>query len=199
MKIILVGASGDIGRAAYAELSGRHDVITVGHTSGDIQIDLADRASIDTMYRQTGEVDAVISTVGEVHFGALTEFTEEQFMLGMHNKVMGQVNLVLAGMAHVRDTGSFTLTSGVLNRDPIRLGAGAAAANGALDGFVRGAAIELPRGLRINIVSPGLLDVSVERYGSFFHGHEPVSAARVGLAFAKSVEGALTGQVIIVE
>ena len=68
----------------------------------------------------------------------------------------------------VHDYGSFTLTIGVLNRDPIRMGAGAATANGAIDGFVVGSAIEMPRGLRINVVSPGLLDVSEERYGSFF-------------------------------
>ena len=120
-------------------------------------------------------------------------------MLGLTNKVMGQVNLVLAGLDHVGDGGSFTLTSGVLDRDPVRMGTGAATANGALGGFVTGAAIEMPRGLRINVVSPGLLEVSEKRYGSFFPGHERVSSERVGLAYAKSVEGALTGQVIIVE
>jgi NAD(P)-dependent dehydrogenase (short-subunit alcohol dehydrogenase family) len=119
-------------------------------------------------------------------------------MLGLTNEVMGQVNLVLAGMGYVADGGSFTLTSGVLGRDPIRMGVGAATANGAIGGFVFGAAIEMPRGLRINVLSPGLLEVSATRYADFFHGHEAVSSKRVGLAYAKSVEGALTGQVIIV-
>ena len=199
MKVIVIGAEGDIGRAACAELSSRHDIIKVGRSSGDIRADIADRASIEAMFRTTGKVDAVVSAAGSVHFGPLTEFTEEQFMLGLTNKVMGQVNLVLAGLDYVGDGGSFTLTSGVLDRDPVRMGTGAAAANGALGGFVTGAAIEMPRGLRINVVSPGLLEVSEKRYGSFFPGHERVSSERVGLAFAKSVEGALTGQVIIVE
>ena len=199
MKVIVIGAEGDIGRAACAELSSRHDIIKVGRSSGDIRADIADRASIEAMFRTTGKVDAVVSAAGSVHFGPLTEFTEEQFMLGLTNKVMGQVNLVLAGLDYVGDGGSFTLTSGVLDRDPVRMGTGAAAANGALGGFVTGAAIEMPRGLRINVVSPGLLEVSEKRYGSLFPGHERVSSERVGLAFAKSVEGALTGQVIIVE
>ncbi len=199
MKVIVIGATGDIGRAACAELSTRHEVIKVGRSSGDILADIADRASIDAMYEKTGKVDAVVSAVGSVHFGPLTDFTEEQFMLGLTNKVMGQVNVVLGGMDHVADEGSFTLTSGVLDRDPIRMGAGAATANGALGGFVVGAAIEMPRGLRINVVSPGLLEVSAGRYGNFFPGHEMVSSKRVGLAYAKSVEGAVTGQVIIVE
>ena len=199
MRIILVGASGDIGRAAHSELKSRHEVISAGRASGDIHVDIADRTSIESMYRQTGPVDAVISTTGAVHFGPLTEFTEEQFMLGLTHKVMGQVNLVLAGIEHLRDAGSFTLTSGVLDRDPVRLASGAATANGALGGFVKGAAIELPRSLRINVVSPGLLDVSERRYGHFFPGHERVPSERVGRAYTKSVEGAITGQVIVVE
>lgn len=199
MKIIVIGASGDVGRAACDELSIRHEIIKVGRSSGDIRADIGDRASVEAMYREAGKVDAVVSTAGAVHFGALTEFTEEQFMLGLTNKVMGQINVVLAGMDYVTDGGSFTLTSGVLDRDPIRMGAGAATANGALGGFVTGASIEMPRGIRLNVVSPGLLDVSEPRYGDWFPGHEVVSSKRVGLAFAKSVEGAINGQVIVVE
>lgn len=199
MKIIVIGATGDIGRAACEELGGRHEIVRVSRSGGDIQADIGDPASIDAMYKAAGPVDAVVCTAGSVHFGPLAEFTEEQFMLGLSNKVMGQVNVVLRGLDHVRDGGSFTLTSGVLDRDPIRLGAGAATANGALGGFVTGAAIEMPRGLRLNVVSPGLLDISEERYGAFFAGHERVPAARVGRAYAKSVEGLLTGKVIVVE
>lgn len=199
MRIIVIGADGDIGRAVCAELSPRHQIIKVGRNSGDIHADLADRASLDAMFAKTGTVDAVVSAAGSVHFGPLPQFTEEQFLLGLHNKVMGQVNVVLAGLDHVTDGGSFTLTSGVLDRDPVRQGTGAATANGALGGFVVGAAIEMPRGLRINVVSPGLLDVSRERYGNYFHGHETVPSERVGRAFAKSVEGAVTGKVLIVE
>jgi len=106
-------------------------------------------------------------------------------MLGLRDKVMGQVHLVLGGLATVREAGSLTLTSGVLDRDPIRMGTGAAAANGALRGFALGAAIEMPRRLRINVVSPGLLEVSVARYGKWFPGHEPVSSKRVGLPTQK--------------
>jgi len=199
MKIIVIGAEGDIGRAACAALSPHHEVIKVGRSTGDIHADIGDRSSIEAMYEKAGTVDAVVCAAGAVHFGPLTEFTEEQFMLGLTNKVMGQVNLVLVGMNHLSDGGSFTLTSGVLDRDPIRLGTGAATANGALAGFVAGASIELPRGLRINVVSPGMLDVSEPRYGAFFPGHEPVPSDKVGRAYLKSVSGAMTGEVIIVE
>jgi len=199
MKIIVVGAEGDIGKAACKELGERHELIRVGRSSGEIQIDMTDRASIEDMYARLGPVDAVVSTAGDVHFGSLEDHTEETIMLGLRQKVMGQINLVLAGLKYMNDGGSFTLTSGVLDRDPIRMGVGAATANGALGGFVVGSAIEMPRQLRINVVSPGLLDVSVPRYGKWFAGHDPVSSQRVGRAYAKSVEGAITGQVIIVQ
>jgi len=105
---------------------------------------------------------------------------------------------VLIGKDHVNDHGSFTLTSGVLDRDPIRQGANAATVNAALSGFVLSAAIEMPRGIRINVVSPGLLEASAKKYDGLFPGHEPVSSKRVGLAYVKSVDGALTGKVVTV-
>ncbi|MFK7941232.1 MAG: short chain dehydrogenase [Roseovarius sp.] len=199
MRILLIGASGDIGQAAHAELGQRHKVICAGRTSADMTVNIADMSSVTAMYDQLGPVDAVVCCAGNVHFGALPDMSPDQMMQGLNDKVMGQINLVLAGFDHVSPTGSFTLTSGVLDRDPIAMGTGAATANGALAGFVKGAAIEMPHRQRINVVSPGLLEVSVPRYGDWFAGHVPVSSARVGLAYAKAVEGAGTGQVIIVE
>ena len=199
MKIIVIGANGAVGKTAVDALGDRHEIITVGRSSGDFKVDIEDQKSVRSMYNEVGKVDAVVSAVGHGHFGGVAEMSSDQFMKGITHKVLPQVNLVLVGIDHMNDGGSFTLTSGVLNRDPIRGGASAAAANGALDGFVIGAAIDMPRGIRINAVSPGLLQVSVDRYDGFFPGHEPVSSERVGLAYCKSVEGAITGQVIIVE
>ena len=198
MKIMVVGASGDIGKVACETLGSRHDIITVGRSVGMHRVDMSDLNEVNALFREVGVVDAVVSCEGDAAFALLEEFDQETFMVGLQQKVMGQVNLVLAGLDAVADGGSFTLTSGVLDRDPIRMGANAATANGALAGFVRSAAIEMKRGLRINVVSPGLLDVSVERYGAWFHGHKPVSSKDVGLAYVKCVEGVLTGQVVIV-
>ena len=198
MKIILVGASGDVGQAAHAELSKRHQVIRVGRSTGDVTVDIAERPSIEAMYNKVGAFDALVSAAGDVHFAPLVEHTESTFRLGLDQKTMGQINLVLGGLPRISDNGSFTLTSGVLDRDPIVSGTAAATANGALAGFATGDAVEMARGLRINVVSPGLLETSEARYGSFFPGHERVSSDRVGRAFAKCVEGAITGQVVIV-
>jgi NAD(P)-dependent dehydrogenase (short-subunit alcohol dehydrogenase family) len=199
MRILVVGAEGTVGKAAISDLSKRHEIISAGRNSGTIKVDVMDEASVLAMFKVAGKIDAVITTTGHTHFGPVAEMTPELFRKGVNDKLMGQINVALIGMHHVNDGGSITLTSGVTNRDPIRKGANAAAVNGALDDFALSAAIEMPRGLRINVVSPGLLEESAKKYDGFFPGHEPVSSARVGIAYTKAVEGAMTGQVIVVE
>jgi NAD(P)-dependent dehydrogenase (short-subunit alcohol dehydrogenase family) len=199
MRVLVVGTAGNVGKAAVAELKPRHEVITAGRSSGDVRVDLLDASSISAMYKKLGKLDAVVACAGHAYYGPLATMNEAQFMMGLKDKLMGQVNLVLLGTPHVNDRGSFTLTSGVLDRDPILKGANGATVNAALKGFVTSAAIELERGIRINVVSPGLLQESAKKYEGLFPGHETVSSARVGIAYAKSVEGAITGQVIIIE
>ena len=195
MRIVLVGASGTIGQAVAKELGERHEIVAVGSKSGEVRMDVTDAASIRAGFERIGRADAVVSTVGKVKFAPLEEMAEADYEVGLKDKLMGQVNLVLIGRGFVNDGGSFTLTSGVLSHDPIRFGSSASMVNGAIDAFVRAAAVELPRGLRINAVSPGVLQESMETYGPYFRGHEPVPAARVALAYARSVEGRRTGQV----
>lgn len=195
MKIILVGASGTIGQAIDRELRERHDIVRVGRNSGELQMNIADAASIRRLFEQTGPFDALISAAGNAHFGALEELSAKEFAVGLDDKLMGQINLVLIGREFANEGASFTLTSGVLSEDPIRYGAAVSTVNAALDGFVRAAAIELPRGLRINGVSPTILEESLPAYGPYFRGFKAVPAATVALAYAKSAEGRQTGQV----
>lgn len=194
MKILLVGASGTIGKAVAAELGARHTIITAGRSSGE-KVDIADLASVRALFARVGKLDAIVSAAGNVHFGPLAEMTPDLFGIGLKDKLMGQVNLVLAGQEALNDGGSFTLITGILAQDPIRFGSSATMVNGALEAFVRAAAIELPRGLRINAVSPTVLVESMAGYGPYFRGYKPVPAAEAALGFAKSVEGAQTGQV----
>ncbi|MGB0910024.1 MAG: short chain dehydrogenase [Nitrospirales bacterium] len=197
MKVVVVGASGTIGRAVVAELGSRHDIVKVGHRNGDETVDITSAESIQKLFQSIGKVDAVVSTTGSGHFGPLETLTEKEFAIGIESKLMGQINLVLIGCEFMNDGGSFTVTSGVLSHDPIYCGAAVTTVNAGLEGFVLGASIEMPRGIRINAVSPEVVTESMEKIGSFFRGHVPVPASRVALAYSKSVEGRLNGQVFL--
>ena len=194
MKIALIGASGTIGRAVAHELSQRHEIITVGKTQGQYQVDITRSDSIRGLFERIGKVDAIVSTAGTLHFGPLAEMTAEQFKIGRHDKLLGQIDLALIGQHYLNQGGSITLTSGIVSDEPIRFGANASAVNSAIDGFVRGAAVEL-QGARINSVSPTVLQESWEGYGPYFSGFEAAPAQRVALAYSRSVEGAQTGRV----
>ncbi|WP_410209204.1 short chain dehydrogenase [Aquirhabdus sp.] len=195
MKVIVIGATGTLGKAVSNELAARHDVIEVGKHKGQYQVDLTNSESIKALFEKTGKVDAIIATTGKVHFGPLTEMTAEQFKIGLHDKLLGQIDLVLIGQHYLNAGGSITLTSGILTEQPIRLGVNATTANAALEGFVLAAAAEFSHGIRINIVSPTVLQESLKSYGSFFIGFEPVAASRAALAYSRSVDGIQTGQV----
>ena len=198
MKILLIGANGTVGSAVDKELAQRHEVIRIGRSSGDFQVDISDSASIRALFEKTGKFDALVCAAGNVTFAPLAEMSSQSFALGLQDKLMGQVNLLLIGREFANDGASFTFTSGILNRDPIRTGASAALVNGAIDAFVKAAAIELPRGLRINSVSPNVLLEAMGSYAPYFRGFKPVPAADVALAYAKSVEGLQTGQTYLV-
>jgi NAD(P)-dependent dehydrogenase (short-subunit alcohol dehydrogenase family) len=195
MRIVHFGANGTVGEPVATEFSKRHEVIRVNRTSGDHRADLTDPQSVDRLFEKIGKVDAIVCTAGHVHFGPLAAMTAELLMKGLKDKVMGQANAVLAGIKYLNDRGSITLTSGVLSEDFVAHGSAFAMANGALEAFVGAAAIELPRGLRINIVNPGLLEEDFEKFSAFFQGFQTVSGPRVALAYCKSVEGAQTGKV----
>jgi len=194
MKIIIVGASGTIGKGIVEELGPRHDLITAGRTA-DLKMDITDPSSIKAAYEKVGKFDAVISAAGHVKFAPFAEMKEEDYRFGIDDKLMGQVNLVLIGRDFINDAGSFTLTTGVLDCDPIPMGTSATMVNGAINGFTIASAIEMPRGIRINTVSPGVIEEAMENYAPYFRGHQPVPAARAALGYAKSVEGLQTGQI----
>lgn len=159
-----------------------------------MSVDITSPESIKEMYEKAGAVDAVINASGGANFKAVPDLTPELNEKGIESKLKGQVNLVLLGQGYVNDGGSFTLTTGVMMDDPIPLGASAAMANGGVKAFVKAAAIEIPRGIRINCVSPNVVQESWEKLGDFFAGFNPVPADRVARAYVKSVEGAQTGQ-----
>jgi NAD(P)-dependent dehydrogenase (short-subunit alcohol dehydrogenase family) len=196
MRIIMVGATGTIGQRLYAELSQRHEVVKASKSKGDVKVDITSRESIEQMYKQAGKFDAVIVAAGGGYMGPFSQTTEEHFYQGIRSKMMGQINLVMVGKDYINDNGSFTITSGILADEPIKNAVVLSTINAALHGFVVGATPELTRGIRLNVVCPGVVADSYEALGPYFPGHDPVPMDKVVRAYQKSVEGVINGQVL---
>ena len=193
MKILLVGATGTIGTAVAQALEARHEVLRASHSRSPLAVDLADPESIRRLYSQVGRVDAVVSVAGQAAFRPLLALTDADFALSLANKLMGQVNLVRLGADAVADGGSFTLTSGILSRQPMAGAAAISMVNAGLEGFARGAALELPRGIRINAISPGWVRETLVAMKMDPAPGTP--AAVVARSYVEAVEGRMTGQV----
>ncbi|KVO25511.1 short-chain dehydrogenase [Burkholderia ubonensis] len=197
MKIVVIGAGGDVGRATADELArnGKHEVIRVGRTRGDHQVDITSDDSVGSLFEQIGRVDAIVVAAGNVILAPIEKMTAADFHKGLQDKLLGQVRVALVGQHYLSDGGSITLTSGIAVDDPIAQGSHAAASNAGIEGFVRAAACDFRRGIRINAVSPTMLIESVERFGPFFPGYEGVPATRVAIAYRRSVEGVHSGRI----
>ena len=191
MRILVVGATGTIGRAVVAALGPGNEIVPVSSRSTAITLDLAAPSSIRDMYRSAGKLDAVVCTAGLAKFAALGELSDADFRLSLDNKLMGQVNLVRFGFEHVADGGSFTLTTGILARSPTRGSAAISLVNAGVEGFVRAAALEAPRGIRVNAVSPPWVSETLKALN--MDPSQGLPAATVARAYVRSVTGRDTG------
>ncbi|MES2377831.1 MAG: short chain dehydrogenase [Bacteroidota bacterium] len=195
MKIIIVGATGTMGQYLTAAFEKEHEIIRVASKGGDIQADITSAESIENMFKQAGPFDALISTAGPTYVGPWKKMTGQEFRKGVEGKLMGQVNLVLIGQHYINSKGSFTLITGALTDEPQRNFANASAANGAVEGFVRAAALELENGIRINAVSPTVIEDSPQ-YFPYFPGEIPTTMLQLEYGFRKSLFGVHTGHII---
>ncbi|HDX8425601.1 MULTISPECIES: short chain dehydrogenase [Aeromonas] len=198
--VILIGAQGKMGQAALSGL-GKHKVITASRSGEgcDFQVDITSRESIERLYQNVGSFDAVVNTAGYCEYAPFGEMSDEQWQTTIQSKLMGQINLVNIGLNYINQGGSFTLISGILNIKPIPLAIADATTSGAIDTFVQSVAHELPRGIRINVVNPTVLEEAWDVYGEMMPGFQPVPGALVGKAFERSVDGFISGQVLYVD
>jgi len=195
MKIIIVGATGTMGTYLSSAFEKENEIIRVASQGGDFQVDITSPEAIEKFFQAVGSFDALISTAGPTFVGPWKKLNDETFRKGVEGKMMGQINLVLIGQHYINPKGSFTLITGALTEEPQINFANASAANGAVEGFVRAAAIELENGIRINAVSPTVIENS-PHYFPYFPGEIPTTMKQLEFMFRKSVFGAVTGHVI---
>ncbi len=194
-KIIVVGATGRLGRVVVNGLKD-YEVIRAGRSGPDLKIDALDFESVSDVFASVGTFDGLISCIGGTPFKTFEELTMEDFALGLSKKCFSQLNLAKAAIPFLSDNGSITLTSGIIGDEPILAGSCAAAANGALNMSVSTLAAEYAGRLRINVVSPSIIENSVEDYGMLFDGFEPTSEKRIIEAYRRTISAPISGRVL---
>ena len=194
MRVVVIGATGTIGRAVATALEGRHEMVRVARTRADYRVDIASSDSIQKLLDAIGPFDAMICAAGLAKFGPLETLTDADFRLGLSSKLMGQINLLRMGLAQGRDGASFTLTSGVLASEPTPGSSAISPANAGVEAFVRAAALEMPRKMRINAVSPPWVSETLIAMGR--NPSQGLPAAKVAAAYVESVEGRRNGEVL---
>ncbi|MET7028890.1 short chain dehydrogenase [Sediminicola luteus] len=196
MKILIIGGNGTIGNKVASHFDKEHEVLIAGRSSGNVTVDIANSTSIKKMFEKTGKVDAVICIAGEAKWANFSDLSEEDYYIGLKSKLMGQVNLVRIGQHYVNPKGSITLTSGILADDPVVKTTSAAMVNGGIHSFVQAAALEIENGVRVNVVSSGMVEDAYEKYKDYFPGHNPIPMNKVVKGYVRSVKGMGNGEVI---
>ncbi|WP_417592168.1 short chain dehydrogenase [Owenweeksia hongkongensis] len=196
MRILIIGGKGTIGSVVTSHFEKTNDVLIAGRTSGDVTVDIADSKSIKAMFEKMGKLDAIICIAGEAKWGDFDDLTEEDYYVGLKSKLMGQVNLVRIGQNYLTANGSITLSTGILADDPVVKTTSAAMVNGAIHSFVKAVNLEIRNGIRVNVVSSGMVEAAYDKYKDYFPGHNPIPMTKVVNAYVRSVNGKGEGEII---
>lgn len=193
MKIIVIGSTGTIGAAVVEALRAEHEVIGV-HRKSDPAVDIQDASTVERLFDRIRDVDAVVCAAGGAAWKPLDQLGDEDFTSSVGNKLMGQVNVIRHALRRLRDRGSVTVTSGVLAQSPMPGSAAVSLVNAGLEGFVRAAALEAPRGIRVNVVSPPWVTETLRAMKMDESSGLP--AAEVAKSYVAAVEGTAKGETI---
>ncbi len=193
MKILIIGGTGTIGKEVVQLLDQEHEVIAVGNTKGEHTVDISNKDSIEKLFKNVGQVDAIFNISGQGEFGKFDDKNNTGYELSWNNKVMGQVNLVRIGLDYLKTGGSITLTSGSSAKNPNPGTASISMACAAIDTFVATAALEISDDRKINVVSPGFVKETMELLG--MDSSTGIPAKEVATYYQKSLEANTNGQV----
>eukprot|EP00918_Siedleckia_nematoides_P061804 GHVU01134868.1.p1 GENE.GHVU01134868.1~~GHVU01134868.1.p1 ORF type:complete len:201 (-),score=20.21 GHVU01134868.1:91-693(-) len=196
MKILIIGGNGTIGKTVVAHFKENNQIIIAGRSNSDVTVDISDSKSIKVMFEQIGKLDAIICIAGEAKWDDFNNLTEDDYYIGLKSKLMGQVNLVRIGQQYLNPKGSITLSTGILADDPVVKTTSAAMVNGGIHSFVQAVALEIENGIRVNVVSSGMVEDAYKKYKDYFPGHNPIPMHKVINGYVRSVNGKGNGEII---
>lgn len=193
MKILVIGSTGTLGAAVVSALAGRHEVVGASR-NGNPRVDLEDETSIETLFHAVTDLDAIVVSAGGAAFKPITELTPEDFAYSYRSKLGGQIAVIRAAFKHLKDNGSVTVTSGVLAQQAMAGAAVVSVVNAGLEGFVRVAALEAPRGIRVNVVSPPWAKPTLKKFG--MDEAIGLTPEQIAKAYVAAVEGKQKGETL---
>jgi NAD(P)-dependent dehydrogenase (short-subunit alcohol dehydrogenase family) len=164
MKILVIGGTGTLGSALVSTLKENHEVISVGRTKGDYQVNIEDKASLEKLLGEIGEVDGIISTCGDGRMAPFQTQSDNDIDLAINSKLRGQLDIIRLGVHTVKENGFILITTGTASLNYMPGASSITMANTALEGYVKAIHVEPYKGIRINAVSPYFIKETCELF-----------------------------------
>jgi len=172
-KILIFGGSSGIGLATAEAAVAEGGIVTIAsrdetrlkqaasNLNGKVTISVVDilrHDAIECFFKDAGMFDHIIVSAASTKTGPVRQLALEDAYASMDSKFWGAYRVAKA--ARINPTGSLTLVSGFLSKRPNALSVLQGAINAAIEGLVRGLALEFAP-IRVNAVSPGLIDTPI--------------------------------------
>ncbi|MCT4616774.1 MAG: short chain dehydrogenase [Candidatus Gracilibacteria bacterium] len=194
-KVLVIGATGLIGKNIVKLLEGKFEIISASYSKGDYKVDISNPESIKQLFKKVGNVDYVICTAGVANFANWEESTDKEWDFSIKNKMMGQINIARYGEEYINKGGSIVLTSGLLAQNPMKGSFMVTVVNSAVEAFVRASEVEISEDIRINAVSPGWVKETMEAMG--MESSSGIPAIEVAKIYVNQMENGKSGSIAI--
>ncbi|WP_415920927.1 SDR family NAD(P)-dependent oxidoreductase [Tateyamaria sp. SN6-1] len=168
---LVTGGARGIGAAIVAALADDHDVMVHHNTTppenagtaqvrGDLRALDTPKALIDATIAAFGRLDVIIHNAGAIEMSPIDGFAPQNYQAIFDVNLFAAQGLLAAALPHLNQGAAMVSISSVNAELPPMGAVMYGASKAALDLWTRGAAKELgPRGIRINAVAPGPIDV----------------------------------------
>ncbi len=131
----------------------------IGHGAYGISADVADISQVRALFDQLARVDLLVTCAGGAIFGAVDELDPSAWQNLFKARFFGQLNACHYAVPKMPEGSVILLCSGIAGRIGFPNYSGGAGLCGGIDAMGRALAVELaPRGIRVNVLSPGLIE-----------------------------------------
>jgi NAD(P)-dependent dehydrogenase (short-subunit alcohol dehydrogenase family) len=174
-RVVVVGGTSGIGLAtAKAFLDESAEVIIASRTASKIadakralggkveayELDFRVDEKVTEFFNKVGNFDHLVITAGDGAMGHFSELAVANAKEAFDSKFWGQYLTARTAVPFLNKAGSITFTSGVYGVRPPKGASTLAAINSAIEGLVRGLAVDLAP-IRVNVVSPGIVETPI--------------------------------------